>query len=82
MREIRYFRAPALVAVDPGELFGGERTQMPAALTYPGVYIEELPSGVRTITGVAIRPIVSTASIPPRCPLRIEANSGSGQSSE
>jgi phage tail sheath protein FI len=26
---------------------------MPAALTYPGVYIEELPSGVRTITGVA-----------------------------
>lgn len=26
---------------------------MPAALSYPGVYIEELPSGVRTITGVA-----------------------------
>jgi uncharacterized protein len=26
---------------------------MPAALTYPGVYIVELPSGVRTITGVA-----------------------------
>ena len=26
---------------------------MPSALTYPGVYIEELPSGVRTITGVA-----------------------------
>lgn len=26
---------------------------MPALLTYPGVYIEELPSGVRTITGVA-----------------------------
>ncbi|HEY8683191.1 MAG TPA: phage tail sheath family protein, partial [Rhodanobacter sp.] len=26
---------------------------MPAALTYPGVYIEEIPSGVRTITGVA-----------------------------
>jgi uncharacterized protein len=26
---------------------------MPAALTYPGVYIEEVPSGVRTITGVA-----------------------------
>lgn len=25
---------------------------MPAALSYPGVYIEELPSGVRTITGV------------------------------
>jgi uncharacterized protein len=26
---------------------------MPVTLTYPGVYIEELPSGVRTITGVA-----------------------------
>jgi phage tail sheath protein FI len=26
---------------------------MPALLTYPGVYIEEIPSGVRTITGVA-----------------------------
>lgn len=26
---------------------------MPITLTYPGVYIEELPSGVQTITGVA-----------------------------
>ena len=26
---------------------------MPATLTFPGVYIEEVPSGVRTITGVA-----------------------------
>ena len=26
---------------------------MPVAPTYPGVYIEEIPSGVRTITGVA-----------------------------
>jgi len=26
---------------------------MPSALTFPGVYIEEIPSGVRTITGVA-----------------------------
>ncbi|MEF3274137.1 MAG: phage tail sheath subtilisin-like domain-containing protein [Chloroflexus sp.] len=26
---------------------------MPVNLTYPGVYIEEVPSGVRTITGVA-----------------------------
>jgi uncharacterized protein len=26
---------------------------MPATLTYPGVYIQELPSGVRTISGVA-----------------------------
>src|SRR6478609_5000411 len=26
---------------------------MPANLSYPGVYIEEIPSGVHTITGVA-----------------------------
>src|SRR5687768_11244476 len=26
---------------------------MPAQLTYPGVYVEEVPSGVRTITGVS-----------------------------
>lgn len=26
---------------------------MPSTLTYPGIYIEEIPSGVRTITGVA-----------------------------
>jgi uncharacterized protein len=26
---------------------------MPSVLTYPGVYVEEVPSGVRTITGVA-----------------------------
>jgi phage tail sheath protein FI len=26
---------------------------MPTQLTYPGVYVEEIPSGVRTITGVA-----------------------------
>src|SRR5262245_65819735 len=26
---------------------------MPVALTYPGVYVEEIASGVRTITGVA-----------------------------
>ena len=26
---------------------------MPSNLTYPGVYIEEVPSGVRTVTGVA-----------------------------
>jgi phage tail sheath protein FI len=26
---------------------------MPTAVTYPGVYIEEIPSGVRTITGVS-----------------------------
>lgn len=26
---------------------------MPVAPTYPGVYIEEIPSGVRTITGVS-----------------------------
>jgi len=26
---------------------------MPQTLTFPGVYIEEVPSGVRPITGVA-----------------------------
>ena len=26
---------------------------MPVAPTYPGVYVEELPSGVHTITGVS-----------------------------
>ena len=26
---------------------------MPSSLTFPGVYIEEIPSGVRTIVGVA-----------------------------
>ena len=26
---------------------------MPVTPTYPGVYIEEIPSGVRTITGVS-----------------------------
>src|SRR5918911_189912 len=26
---------------------------MPTTPTYPGIYIEEIPSGVRTITGVA-----------------------------
>jgi uncharacterized protein len=30
-----------------------EETAMPVTLSYPGVYIEEIPSGVRTITGVA-----------------------------
>jgi phage tail sheath protein FI len=34
-------------------LEASEEKFMPAALTYPGVYIEEIPSGVRTITGVA-----------------------------
>ncbi len=26
---------------------------MPSALTYPGIYIEEVPNGARTITGVS-----------------------------
>ncbi len=26
---------------------------MPVSVTYPGVYIQELPSGVRTVSGVA-----------------------------
>jgi phage tail sheath protein FI len=37
---------------------------MPSALTYPGVYVEEIPSGVRTIAGVAtsITAFVGTAA--------------------
>src|SRR3546814_5553233 len=30
-----------------------ETGSMPVKPTYPGVYIEEIPSGVRTVTGVA-----------------------------
>jgi phage tail sheath protein FI len=42
---------------------------MPAALTYPGVYIQEVPSGVRTITGVAtsITAFVGRAAAGPVC---------------
>jgi uncharacterized protein len=41
---------------------------MPAALSYPGVYIEEMPSGVRTITGVAtsITAFIGRASFGPK----------------
>lgn len=37
---------------------------MPAQLSYPGVYIEELPSGVRTITGVATSVAAFVGSAP------------------
>jgi phage tail sheath protein FI len=42
---------------------------MPPALTYPGVYIQEVPSGVRTITGVAtsITAFVGAAAAGPIC---------------
>jgi phage tail sheath protein FI len=42
---------------------------MPAAVTYPGVYIQEVPSGVRTITGVAtsITAFVGRAAAGPIC---------------
>ena len=42
---------------------------MPAALTYPGVYVEEIPSGVRTITGVATS-IAAFAGRTPRGPVQ------------
>src|SRR2546425_12545042 len=32
---------------------GTKEEEMPVAPTYPGVYVEEIPSGVRTITGVS-----------------------------
>ena len=41
---------------------------MPAQLNYPGVYIEELPSGVRTISGVATA-IAAFAGSAPRGPI-------------
>jgi len=45
---------------------------MPVKPTYPGVYIEEIPSGVRTITGVAtsVAAFVDRAgfaALPPTC---------------
>src|SRR4051794_20001545 len=42
---------------------------MPPSLTYPGVYIQEVPSGVRTITGVAtsITAFVGSAAAGPIC---------------
>ena len=45
---------------------------MPVALSYPGVYIEEIPSGVRTITGVAtsVSPMMQPQS--PRATLKDE----------
>lgn len=43
--------------VVPGTFFDAiqtvEERRMPTTLSYPGAYLEELPSAVRTITGVA-----------------------------
>lgn len=51
---------------------------MPQALTYPGVYIEEISSGVRTITGVATSITAFVGSAPrgpvdsdPQSPVRL-----------
>ena len=41
---------------------------MPSTLTYPGVYVEEIPSGVRTITGVATS-IAAFIGLAPRGPV-------------
>src|SRR5688572_266271 len=41
---------------------------MPVTPTYPGVYIEEIPSGVRTLTGVATS-ITAFAGWAPRGPI-------------
>src|SRR4030095_5692242 len=40
---------------------------MPVTPTYPGVYIEELPSGVRTITGVPTS-VTAFVGLAPRGP--------------
>jgi phage tail sheath protein FI len=45
---------------------------MPSALTYPGVYVEEVPSGVRTITGVATS-ITAFVGRAPRGPVDSDA---------
>jgi phage tail sheath protein FI len=47
---------------------------MPAVLSYPGVYIEEVPSGVRTITGVATS-VTAFIGRAPRGPLDSDAKS-------
>lgn len=47
---------------------------MPAVLSYPGVYIEEVPSGVRTITGVATS-ITAFVGRAPRGPLDSDVKS-------
>jgi phage tail sheath protein FI len=46
---------------------------MPVRTTYPGVYIEELPSGVRTIVGVStsVTAFVGAARMGPAEPVRI-----------
>src|SRR5262245_61455506 len=41
---------------------------MPVAVSYPGVYVEEIPSGVRTITGVATS-IAAFAGWAPKGPI-------------
>ena len=41
---------------------------MPSTLTYPGVYVEEIPSGVRTIAGVATS-IAAFIGLAPRGPV-------------
>lgn len=49
---------------------------MPSAYTYPGVYIEEIPSGVRTITGVATSRtafVGRTRRGPANTPMRIQS---------
>lgn len=41
---------------------------MPVNPTYPGVYVEELPSGVHTITGVSTS-VTAFAGVAPRGPI-------------
>lgn len=43
---------------------------MPVTTTYPGVYVEEIPSGVRTITGVATS-ITAFVGAAPRGPVNV-----------
>src|SRR5829696_1239282 len=52
-RSCRRPRGPRVdAAARGGDATGQRRIAMPLALTYPGVYVQEIPSGVRTIIGV------------------------------
>ena len=54
---------------------------MPTAVTYPGVYIEEVPSGVHTITGVATS-IAAFIGYTPRGQCSAQAKAGSAEQTQ
>ena len=46
---------------------------MPVPQSYPGVYVREIPSGVRTITGVSTS-VTAFAGVAKRGPVRTHAD--------